>query len=245
MPKPTAKTRKDARSRAAKPAGRGSRERELRIIAGMWKGRRWRFPEGEIRPTGDRVRETLFNWLQNRSVGRRCLDLYAGSGALGLEALSRGAAHCVFVDREPRVLRALREQLAQWHADPAAAALVESPAQRYLARGPGAFAAGAVAAGGALPGGTAPGNAAQGNTAPVPFGLVFLDPPFAAGELQGAIERLELGGWLAPGALIYLEQPRDAATPGLPPSWRLLRSGTAGAVGYHLCERPAREAAPP
>jgi 16S rRNA (guanine966-N2)-methyltransferase len=215
-------------ARAGKARGspaRGAQARELRIIAGQWRGRRWRFPEGEIRPTGDRVRETLFNWLQQRSVGRHCLDLYAGSGALGLEALSRGAAHCVFVDREPRVLRALRELLVDWRADPAAAELVEATAQRYLAR---------------VPGSTVPGSAAAG-----PFGLVFLDPPFAADELKAAVARLEQGGWLAPGALIYLEQPREDALPGLPPTWKLLRSGTAGAVGYHLCERSAREAPAP
>ncbi len=59
----------------------------LRIIGGTWRGRTWRFPEGDIRPTPDRVRETLFNWLMPTIVGTRCLDLFAGSGALGLEAL--------------------------------------------------------------------------------------------------------------------------------------------------------------
>jgi 16S rRNA (guanine966-N2)-methyltransferase len=223
-PAPTAPQPARAGKAHGSPA-RGAQARELRIIAGQWRGRRWRFPEGEIRPTGDRVRETLFNWLQQRIVGRQCLDLYAGSGALGLEALSRGAAHCVFVDREPRVLRALRERLAEWRADPAAAELVEAAAQRYLAR--------------------VPGSSVPGSTAPGPFGLVFLDPPFAAGELQAAVARLEQGGWLAPGALIYLEQSREHALPELPPTWKLLRSGSAGAVGYHLCERPAREAAAP
>src|SRR5258706_1696377 len=90
--------------RSPKPAThpRGAQARRLRIIAGRWRGRRWQFPAGAIRPTSDRVRETLFNWLQGRLAGRRCLDLYAGSGALGLEALSRGAAHCVFVDRDAK-----------------------------------------------------------------------------------------------------------------------------------------------
>mgnify|MGYP003857659569 CR=1 FL=1 len=78
----------------ARAAGtRAARSRELRIIAGQWRGRRWRFPEGpDIRPTPDRVRETLFNWLAPHIHGARVLDLFAGSGALGLEALSRGAA---------------------------------------------------------------------------------------------------------------------------------------------------------
>ena len=83
-------------ARANRKAGR------LRIIGGEWRGRRIDFPsDGAIRPTSDRVRETLFNWLQFELPGARCLDLYAGSGALGFEALSRGAASVVFVEREP------------------------------------------------------------------------------------------------------------------------------------------------
>ena len=99
------------------PAARGADARLLRIIGGRWRGRRLRFPAaGLIRPTPDRVRETLFNWLGARIVGARCLDLFAGSGALGLEALSRGAAHVTFVEREPEAVRALRATLAEWGA---------------------------------------------------------------------------------------------------------------------------------
>ena len=74
----------------------------VRIIGGAWRGRVIRFPAGRgLRPTPDRVRETLFNWLGQDLTGKRCLDLYAGSGALSLEAASRGAALAVAVDREP------------------------------------------------------------------------------------------------------------------------------------------------
>lgn len=91
----------------------GRARNELRIIGGRWRGRRVRFPAvAEIRPTPDRVRETLFNWLQHEIGGSRCLDLFAGSGALGLEALSRGASHVVFVDRERAVIEQLKETLA-------------------------------------------------------------------------------------------------------------------------------------
>ena len=84
----------------------------LRIIGGRWRGSRIVFPPlAAIRPSPDRVRETLFNWLQQSIVGARCLDLFAGSGALGLEALSRGAAHVTFVDREPQVGRHLTQTL--------------------------------------------------------------------------------------------------------------------------------------
>ena len=74
--------------------------RQLRIVGGSLRGRRWQFADDPaIRPTPDRVRETLFNWLQPVIHGARCLDLFAGSGALGLEALSRGASQVLFVDR--------------------------------------------------------------------------------------------------------------------------------------------------
>jgi 16S rRNA (guanine966-N2)-methyltransferase len=89
----------------------------LRIIGGAWRGRRLRFPPSpEIRPTPDRVRETLFNWLAARVPGARCLDLFAGSGAIGLEALSRGAAHVTFVERDPGAAREIAARLEEWGA---------------------------------------------------------------------------------------------------------------------------------
>src|SRR5689334_20059128 len=94
---------------------RAAHSRELRIIGGTWRGRRLRFPpQEEIRPTPDRVRETLFNWLGPRVVGARCLDLFAGSGALGLEALSRGAAEVTFVERDRRAPVASGSLLEEW-----------------------------------------------------------------------------------------------------------------------------------
>src|SRR6202453_2158018 len=79
-----------------RPAGLNS----VRIIGGSWRGRRVHFPDSPgLRPTPDRVRETLFNWLQHSIAGTRCLDLFAGSGALGLGALSRGAREGVFVEQ--------------------------------------------------------------------------------------------------------------------------------------------------
>ena len=89
----------------------------LRIIAGQWRGRRLSFPElPGLRPTPDRVRETLFNWLAPVLPGARCLDLFAGSGALGIEALSRGAVEVLFVERHPLAVRALRENLERLQA---------------------------------------------------------------------------------------------------------------------------------
>lgn len=85
----------------------------VRIIGGRWRGRRLTVADARgLRPTADRIRETLFNWLQADIAGARCLDLFAGSGALGIEALSRGAAHCTFVDNNSDVLRGISAALA-------------------------------------------------------------------------------------------------------------------------------------
>jgi 16S rRNA (guanine966-N2)-methyltransferase len=103
----------------------------LRIIAGTWRGRRFRFSaQADIRPTPDRVRETLFNWLRERVHGARCLDLCAGSGALGLEALSRGAARVHFVESDTTAVRELRARLIEWGAQGGSVARMD--ALRYL-----------------------------------------------------------------------------------------------------------------
>jgi 16S rRNA (guanine966-N2)-methyltransferase len=195
--------------------------RELRIIAGLWRGRRWRFPAGpDIRPTPDRVRETLFNWLAPHVRGARVLDLFAGSGALGLEALSRGAAHASFVDADAKAVMALRERCTEWSAASREAGTPVGSAEFHRADALASLA-------------TPPGRTA-------PFDIVFLDPPFGAALWGKAASRLESGGWLAPEAFVYIEAPAGAPPPGLPASWQAWRDGKAGEVGYHLLRRDAR-----
>jgi 16S rRNA (guanine966-N2)-methyltransferase len=110
------------------PGGRNS----VRIIGGSWRGRRINFPDiPGLRPTPDRVRETLFNWLQHEIAGARCLDLFAGSGALGLEALSRGAKELVFVEQAVAAARGLQEQLTRLGAA-SKAQVAEMGATRFL-----------------------------------------------------------------------------------------------------------------
>ena len=105
----------------------------LRIIGGRYRRRILRFPDSQgLRPTPDRVRETLFNWLGQDLAGEHCLDLFAGSGALGFEALSRGAARVVLVEREPKVLAALREN-AKSLEDPPGMEIMRGDALQYLA----------------------------------------------------------------------------------------------------------------
>lgn len=91
---------------------------KLRIIAGQWRSRRLPFADfAGVRPTADRIRETVFNWLQNHIAGARCLDLFAGSGALGFEALSRGAAEIVLVDEDLRVIQQLQKNCEELQAE--------------------------------------------------------------------------------------------------------------------------------
>ncbi len=98
---------------AKRSADKKPRPGRLRIVAGNWRSRLLEIENAPgLRPTPERIRETLFNWLVPQLAGARCLDLFAGSGALGLEALSRGAASCVFVENSARVVTALRKNIA-------------------------------------------------------------------------------------------------------------------------------------
>lgn len=110
-----------ARSEEMARSGKAAvRQSQLRIIGGKWRGRKLAFtPEQGLRPTTDRVRETLFNWLAPCIQGARCVDLFAGSGALGLEALSRGASHCDFVDTSSSALSQISKHLLTLKANTA------------------------------------------------------------------------------------------------------------------------------
>ncbi len=102
-----------ARKKPAKQQSRQNKANLVRIIAGQWRGRKLSFADVPgLRPTPDRVRETLFNWLQGHLHEARCLDLFAGSGALGLEALSRGAVHLTLVEKNAQAARILTENLS-------------------------------------------------------------------------------------------------------------------------------------
>jgi 16S rRNA (guanine966-N2)-methyltransferase len=127
---------RNAKSRE-KPASKSPLNR-LRIIGGRWRGVPIAFPpRPELRPTPDRVRETIFNWLQPVIAETRCLDLFAGSGALGFEALSRGASHVVLVDRDPLIVRHLQDTARKLAIEQTEC--IASDAQRFLSRPPRPF----------------------------------------------------------------------------------------------------------
>jgi len=179
----------------------------IRIIGGNLRNSRLEVPElPGLRPTPERVRETLFNWLAPVLAGVQALDLCAGTGALGIEALSRGAGSVRFVERDARAAQALRANLARLKATDGAVSVADALA--FL------------------------------EGAPTPFGLVFLDPPFAADLWSTLARRLEAGGWLAAQAWVYVESPRDHA-PAVPSNWTLHREGRAGEVRHALYRRCA------
>lgn len=151
---------------------------QLRIIGGQWRGRKLSFPAVDgLRPTGDRIRETLFNWLAAELPDARCLDLFAGSGALGLEALSRGAASSLLVERDRLAAQQIADNLILLKAENGC--LIHSDALDLLKRG----------------------NQQPG------FDVVFIDPPFQLNLWQAVVDALEAGSWLAENATIYVESP--------------------------------------
>lgn len=181
---------------------------QLRIIGGRWRGRKIQFSSDlPLRPTLDRIRETAFNWLMHDIQGARCLDLFTGSGALGFEALSRGASHVTFVDREPDVLKAISEN----------SALLGAASQIDLVLG-------------ACPN-------ALSLLKQAPFDIVFLDPPFRQGLVEIAANWLEEHDYLAPGALIFAETEMEAGDLTLPPRWETLHKKKTASLVYYLLRR--------
>jgi 16S rRNA (guanine966-N2)-methyltransferase len=167
----------------------------MRIVGGRFRGRALAAPPGQgTRPTSDRVRQAVFNILEHAPwspfsqgeafEGRRVIDLFAGSGALGFEALSRSAAFCLFVETDEAARGAIRDTVEAL----------------------GLFGCTRVHRRDATDLGVRPGSAGEA------FDLAFLDPPYRKGLGELASARLAGGGWLAPGAILVLEDAADAAS---------------------------------
>ncbi len=136
-------------------------DRTLRIIGGKWRGRKITFlPDSSLRPTGDRIRETLFNWLMHDIRGANCLDLFAGSGILSMEALSRGAAHVTLIENNPESSSRIQHNLDALGTEPSQIKNVRTDAISWL------------------------------STCTDAFDIVFLDPPFSGGLLPSILKQL-------------------------------------------------------
>lgn len=195
----------------------------VRIIGGSWRGRRLELPRGSaVRPTPDRVRETVFNWLGADIAGRDCLDLYAGSGAFGFEAMSRGARSVIFVEKDPRLAGALEAHATLLGAS--GAVVLCADAERFVTSRSRSDEDGKAGrrSDGALPDGAA--------AAPVRYGLIFLDPPYTT-SLDPLLAPVL--GMLDRNGLIYVERP---AVEGLPDDGRLVwhRQSRAGRIVFGL-----------
>ncbi len=181
---------------------------QIRIIGGQWKRTPITVLDREgLRPTPDRVRETLFNWLGQRVDEWRCLDLFAGSGALGFEAASRGAAEVTMVESNPQAARSIAAMIDKLSAQ-RQIRLVQASALDWLARL---------------------------STTAAPFDLIFLDPPFGQSWLEQVMPRIR--PLLAPKGLVYIESDAEvtqdwASRFGLD----LVRADKAGLVHYHLLQ---------
>lgn len=183
-------------------AGRRSAGR-LRIIGGDFRRRQLPVLDHPgLRPTPDRVRETLFNWLASATGGARVLDLFAGTGALGLEALSRGAREALFIEQNAPVARALEANIATLGAN---GRVITADAKAFL-------------------GDTLDDRLGRDTGA---FDLVFLDPPFRQDLAEASCRQLVDGGFVAAGAWVYLEVEAEL-TPSVPADWMLHREVRAG-----------------
>jgi len=205
-------------SRHSKPRTRNShassknsaQNNTLRIIAGKWRGRKVPFPDSEgLRPTSDRVRETLFNWLAPAITDARCLDLFSGSGALSFEALSRGAEHATLIDASSRVSSQLQKNLNELQCNNAN--VLTTNAINWLKDTKGLE---------------------------KPFDVVFLDPPFNQQLVAPSCELLNNQGLVEEGSYIYIETEANLALQ-IPQSWHIHREKKAGQVAYYLCIKEA------
>ena len=181
----------------------------IRIIAGQWRSRLLSVLSIEgLRPTPNRVRETLFNWLGQNLEGRSCLDVYAGTGALGFEAASRGAAQVVMIERNSLIAQEIQNNIARLNAT-YCMSLIRADANIYLSKKPSII-----------------------------FDFIFLDPPFAQLSHTDFLEVIALAArHLSTQGKLYVEAPfklDDTALCALPAPLKIFRYGQAGHVHYHL-----------
>lgn len=182
----------------------------IRIIAGKWRGRRLPVLDYPgLRPTTDRVRETIFNWLMNDVSGAKCLDVYAGTGALGIECLSRGAAFVEFIESKQPVINSIQNSIDILSP--------ESGQNVSLIR--------------------ADANLTLQVASEEKFDIVFLDPPFNDDLIEISAALLEENQWLSDKAIIYIECDVNKNDLVLPINWLKYKSGRTGQSEYYLYRR--------
>lgn len=196
------------KQKAKKLSANGS----IRIISGQWRGRKLPVLDlPGLRPTTDRTKETLFNWLAPYVAGSRVLDGFAGSAGLGLEALSRNAAHCTFIELHPGACQQLKDNLTLLKVSKQQAEVHQLDALQYLQQCQ-------------LPQGQAP------------FDLIFLDPPFNQGLAEKALTLIQQRQLLQPDGLLYLETELGASHIAQTPRWQVLKQKQTKQLCYQLLQ---------
>lgn len=182
---------------------------QIRIIGGQWRGRKLPVLNAEgLRPTTDRNKETLFNWLMPYVSDARCLDVFAGSGGLGLEALSRYAAHCDFIELDKQASQQLSKNITTLKlADDNSARVHQGDALSVLKK--------------------------LGSTA---FDIVFVDPPFGKDLVAPTLNALDTLQCVKAGSVIYLEHESTLTTPPLPDNWKIIKEKKTSSLVYMLIE---------
>ena len=175
----------------------------MRITSGRFRNRRLDVPDLAVRPATDRVREAVFSMLADWIAGRAVLDLYAGTGSYGLEAISRGAKSVVFVEADPRVVKYLEKNIQRCGLGKTEAEVLHTSAETFFQKDP----------------------------APGMFDLVFADPPYTENQegmlLQNTLQALEAGAMLHLEGLLVFEQPREACAAVLE-GWDMIRDRAYG-----------------
>lgn len=206
------KTKRQVTNQRGSSRQQHSSTNQLRIIGGQWRSRKLSFPDVEgLRPTSDRIRETVFNWLAPYISSAHCLDLFAGSGAMGLEALSRGAISCQFNELDTQAAQALKHNISLLEAQNAK--VNQTNTLDWLSQ-----------------------NQDQNYSQDKTYNLVFLDPPFAGDLLADCFSKLATSRLLAPDALIYWEADKHQTTPALPEGWISLKHKQTGQVQFGLIQ---------
>lgn len=192
---------------------------QIRIISGQWRGRKITFEDlPGLRPTPDRVRETLFNWLGGRIVDAQCLDLFAGSGALSFEALSRGANKVMALDKNVAVINHIKENAAVLKTD--RIEIIQADSLRWLEN-------------------TNKNRNANKDTKTV-FDIIFVDPPFSEKILIECIQSIMKNAWLKDNGLIYFESGTELLPEMLPADLKIFRIQKAGQVYFGLLQVVAK-----
>lgn len=182
---------------------------QLRIIGGAQRGRKVKLNHQTIlRPTPDRVRETIFNWLMNDIQEANCLDLYAGSGILGFEALSRGANKVLAVENHPDVVSDISNNFRQLEIEQERYTLLSQDVLDVIK-----------------------------TISALTYDIVFLDPPYQMQVLETCLLMLVKNQWVHEDSLVYLESNKPIASLNLPDGWSVYRDKKAGVVHYGLIQR--------